>query len=71
MSFKLEDNGTITDMFCMFANLTDDIESGWGKKTSLTANFVGLRLLSEDIANFNVVVGEVSTKNKLLKIVKK
>ena len=70
MSFKLEDDGNITDMFCMFANLTDDIESGWGKKTSLTANFVGLRLLSEDIDNFDVVVGEVSTKNKLLKVVR-
>jgi hypothetical protein len=70
MSFKLEDNGTITDMFCMFANLTDDIESGWGKKTSLTANFVGLRLLSEDIDNFDVVVGEVLTENKLLKVVR-
>ena len=54
MNFKLEDDGTITDMFCMFANLTDDIESGWGKKTSLTANFVSLRVLSEDIDNFDV-----------------
>jgi hypothetical protein len=70
MNFKLEDSGTITDMFCMFANLTDDIESGWGKKTSLTANFVGLRLLSEDIDNFDVVVGEVLTENKLLKVVR-
>ena len=70
MSFKLEDDGNITDMFCMFANLTDDIESGWGKKTSLTANFVSLRLLSEDIDNFDVVVGEVLTKNKLLKVVR-
>ena len=71
MNFKLEDDGTITDMFCMFANLTDDIESGWGKKTSLTANFVSLRLLSEGIDNFDVVVGEVSTQNKLLKVLKK
>ena len=71
MSFNLQENGTITDMFCMFANLTDDIESGWGTKKSLTANFVSLRLLSEDVDNFEPIVGEVSTKNKLLKIIQK
>ena len=70
MSFHQEENGNISEMFCMLADLTDNIESGWGKKTSLTANFVSLRLLSKDINNFNVIVGELNTKNKLLKVIR-
>jgi hypothetical protein len=65
LRFNLTDNGIITDMFAMMANL-DECQSKW-TAPGTSSNFSGLTFVKEDKDNLKIIVGSIKESRTYLK----
>lgn len=71
VSMNMDANGIIFEVFSMIANFNNNIKSGVDKTVSDNANFASINFYSENISNFYPLIGEIETKNKYIKMIKK